>query len=88
MKIIRKGQNRITKNPSDKLKKFKPILDEIIISGNDILAKTDRIILPIKLQSLAHKGSHTDVSELEGNYNTISFSTICSKRSFVTLTPL
>ena len=69
MKIIRKGQNWIPKNSPEELKKFKSILDEITITGNDILMKSDRIILPIKLQieiiSLSHKGSHPGVRQLE-----------------------
>lgn len=69
MKIIRKGQNWIPKGSPDELKRFKSILDEITITGNDILMKSDRTILPLKLQreaiSLAHKGSHPGVSQME-----------------------
>ena len=58
IKIMWKGQNWIPKNSPDKLKKFKPILDileilGIAITGNDILIKSDRIILLIKLQTEA-----------------------------------
>ena len=57
-----------TKSP-DKFKKLRPILGEITITGNDILMKSDRILLQTKLQteaiSLAHKGSHPGVSQLE-----------------------
>ena len=69
MKTIRKEQTWIPKNSPDELKKLKPILDEITITGNDISMKSDKIILPIKLLteaiSLAHKGSHPGVSQLE-----------------------
>ena len=69
MKIIRKGQNWIPKGSPDELKRFKSILDEITITGNDILMKSDRTILPLKLQreaiSLAHKESHPGVSQME-----------------------
>ena len=69
MKIIWKGQNWIPKNSPDKSEKFNPILDEITVTGNDILIKNDRMILPIKQQteaiSVAHKGSHPGVYQLE-----------------------
>ena len=69
MKIIRKGQKWIPKGSPDELKRYKSILDEITITGNDILMKSDRTILPLKLQreaiSLAHKESHPGVSQME-----------------------
>ena len=69
MTIIWKGQNWITKKSPDELKKFTPILVEITITEKNILMKSDRTILPTKLQTeailLAHKGSHPGVSQLE-----------------------
>ena len=63
------GQNWIPKNSPNELKRFKPILDEITITANDILMKSDRIVSPMKLQtkaiSLAHKGSRPGISQLE-----------------------
>ena len=41
--IIWKRQNWIPKNSPDKFKKCKPILDEITITGNDILMKSDTL---------------------------------------------
>ena len=48
---------------------FEPILSEITMTGNDMLLKSDRIILPEKLQQkaieLAHKGSNPGKSQME-----------------------
>ena len=49
MKIIRKGQNWIPKKSPDELEKFKSIIGKITITRNEILMKSDRIILPTKL---------------------------------------
>ena len=49
MKIIQKGQNWIPKKSPDELGKFKSIIGEITITRNDILMKSDSIILPTKL---------------------------------------
>ena len=61
-KIVKSGKRLIPKFSSTKLKKFQPILSEITMTGNTILLKSNRIILPEKLQQkaieLAHKGSH------------------------------
>ena len=54
MNIIRKRQNWIPTKSPDKLKKFKPIFGEIAITGNDILVKSDRIILPRKTSNRSH----------------------------------
>ena len=69
LKIVKSGKAWIPKFSSAKLKKFEPILSEITMTGNTILLKSDRIILPEKLQQkameLAHKGSHPGKSQME-----------------------
>ena len=49
--IVKSSKKWIPKSASNKLQKFEPILDEITISGNNILLKSDRIILPEALQN-------------------------------------
>ena len=67
--IVRSGKKWILKSTTNKLRTFEPILDEVTISGNNILLKSDRIILPEVLQKkvlkLAHKGSHPGISSME-----------------------
>ena len=46
LNIVKSGKKWIPKSASNKLRKFEPILDKITISGNKILLKSDRIILP------------------------------------------
>ena len=69
LKIVKSGKTWIPKTSSKKLQKFGPILSEITITGNNILLKSDRLILPEKLQKqvlqLAHKGSHPGISSME-----------------------
>ena len=68
--IVKSGKKCIPKSASNKLRKFEPIqIDEITISGNNILLKSDRIILPEALQKkvleLAHKASHPGISSMK-----------------------
>lgn len=67
--IVKSGKTWIPKTASKDLQKFQPILNEITLSGNNILLKSDRIILPEKLQEtaiqLAHRGSHPGISSME-----------------------
>ena len=62
LQIISKSQTWIPKDASEKLKKFNKILSELTITGNGIILKGDRIVLPESLQDLsielAHRGSH------------------------------
>ena len=68
-KIIESGQTWIPKSADPKLRKFEQILTEIMIAGNGILFKGERIILPEQLQNtaiqLAHRGSHPGQSGIE-----------------------
>ena len=61
-KIVKASQTYIPNHEDEDLLKFKPILPEITITGNGILLKGERIILPENLQNLAmelcHQGSH------------------------------
>ena len=67
--IVRSGKTWIPKGETENLKKFSAILPEITVTGNGILLKGDRIILPIALQDvaikLAHQGSHAGQSSME-----------------------
>ena len=66
---VRSGQNWIPKEDGPEIKKFKQILPELTITGNGILLKDDRIILPDNLQrtaiELAHRGAHPGQSGME-----------------------
>ena len=68
-KMIIEGKTWIRKDEDEAMQKFKLILPEITITGNGVLLKRDRIILPTKLQdqaiNLAHQGSHPGQSSME-----------------------
>ena len=68
-RMIINGETWIQKDEDEGVRKFKPILPEITITGNGILLKGDRIVLPTKLQnlaiSLAHQGSHPGQNSME-----------------------
>ena len=68
-KLILKGQTWIPKTADPQLQKFRTILPEITVTGNGILLKSERIILPPSLQSkaieLCHQGSHPGQSAME-----------------------
>lgn len=67
--IVKSGKTWISKDEQESLLKFKNILPEITITGNGILLKGERIILPATLQNLAiqlcHQGSHPGQSSME-----------------------
>ena len=67
-KCIKTGK-KIGTRSDNKVKKFKPILEDMTITGNGILLKDDRIVLPESLQGLAielaHRGSHPGRSGIE-----------------------
>ena len=68
-KLVKAGKTWIPKDAEEQLQKFRTILPEITITGNGILLKGDRIILPDKLQDVAielsHQGSHPGQSSME-----------------------
>lgn len=63
----------IPKTAHSQVQEFENILTEVTITGNGILFKVDRIILPKSLQekaiALAHRGSHPGQSRLERRLN-------------------
>ena len=67
--IVTKVQTWIPKTAKKELLHFKQILPEITVTGNGILLKDERIILPDNLQNqaiqLAHLGNHSGRSGLE-----------------------
>ena len=67
--LVKSGKTWIPKHEEDALQRFKAILPEITITGNGILLKNDRIILPATLQplaiQLAHQGSHPGETSME-----------------------
>ena len=67
--LIKEGKTWIHKSTDPKFKRFQPILPEITITGNGILLKGDRIILPESLQetsiNIAHRGSHVGQSGIQ-----------------------
>ena len=44
--MVNRGQAHIPKSSTDELKRFEKIMHEITVTGNGILFKGDRIILP------------------------------------------
>ena len=68
-KLIQMGQTWIPKSANEHIKRFKNILPNITVTGNGILLKDERMILPKSLQrlaiELAHQGSHPGESGLE-----------------------
>ena len=60
--ILHKSLTSIPKTADEKLRKFNKILSELTVTGNGIVLKGDRIVLPEALQDaaveLAHRGSH------------------------------
>ena len=60
--LIKKGQTWIPKTETAEVQRFRPILPQLTVTGNGIILKDERIILPTKLQEkaiqIAHKGAH------------------------------
>ena len=65
---VRSGQYWIPKSATKEVQKFRGIMNEITVTGNGILLKGSRMILPKSLQSeaieLAHRGAHPGRSGL------------------------
>ena len=79
-KIVKSGQTWIPKDADEQLRKFTSILPSITVTGNGILLKEERIILPQSLQKraieLAHRGSHPGEIGLQQRLRYHSFSMI------------
>ena len=67
--IIRKGSLDVGRNQDARLKKFKPILSELSLTGNGIILKGERMVLPESLQGMAiefaHRGLHPGRAGIE-----------------------
>ena len=69
-KYVKEGQRWIPKGASPEARKFQQILPELTLTGNGILLKGDRMVLPSSLHcykaiELAHKGAHPGQSDIE-----------------------
>ena len=68
-KYIQNGQGWIPKDEPHDVQRFKQILPELTITGNGIILKDDRIVLPVSLQQnaieLAHRDAHPGQSGME-----------------------
>ena len=66
---VKKGQTWIPKTDQEAVQKFKTIMSELTVTGNGILLKDDRVVLPSSLQSkaveLAHQGAHPGQGGME-----------------------
>ena len=66
--FINKNQYWVPKSSSDEVQKFRGIMSEITVTGNGILLKGSRIVLPKSLHDtaleLAHRGAHPGRSGL------------------------
>ena len=68
-KLVKEGKSWIPRDAEEGLRRFRQIIPEITMTGNGILLKGERLILPDKLQplaiQLAHQGSHPGQSSME-----------------------
>ena len=66
---VKKGQMWIPKTDQETIQKFKTIMSELTVTGNGILLKDDRVVLPSSLQpkaiELAHRGAHPGQGGME-----------------------
>ena len=66
---VQNGKTWIPKDEDLNFQRFRQIMPEITITGNGVLLKGERMILPMKLQDaaieLAHRGTHPGQSVLE-----------------------
>ena len=67
--LLEQSKSWIPKNSPDDLKRFSKIMSELTVTGNGIILKSDRIVLPASLQQtaieLAHRGSHPAQCSME-----------------------
>ena len=68
-KYVKSGQSWIPKSEIAAVQKFRQILPELTLTGNGILLKGDRIVLPESLHQnaieLAHRGAHPGQNGME-----------------------
>ena len=66
---VKKGQAWIPKVDAKAVQRFKAIMPELTVTGNGILLKDDRMVLPSSLQAkaieLAHRGAHPGQGGME-----------------------
>ena len=67
--LVKGGVKAAGKDDVEGVRKFNPILSDLSITGNGILLKNDRMVLPESLNSLAiqlaHRGWHPGQSGIE-----------------------
>jgi hypothetical protein len=67
--LINQGLTWIPKTETIEVQRFKSILPQLTVTGNGIILKDERIVLPEKLQEMAiqiaHRGAHPGQSGLE-----------------------
>jgi len=66
---VKQGKSWIPKTEDPDVQKFKGVMSELTVTGNGILFKDDRIVLPASLHKkaieLAHRGAHPGQSGME-----------------------
>lgn len=67
--MVKNGEKAARKEDDEQVKKFVKILPELTVTGNGIILKGERMVLPKSLQNtamqLAHRGSHPGQSGIE-----------------------
>ena len=67
--LVRKGAKAAAKDDNDRIRKFNSILSDLTVTGNGIILKDDRMVLPDALHDtaiqLAHRGSRPGRSGIE-----------------------
>ena len=75
--ILKRSQTWIPKEAPEGLRRFSKMMTELTVTGNGIILKSDRIVLPESLHQtvieLAHRGSHPAQSSMERRLRTHFF---------------